>query len=134
MRGDAMPHAGQRDPLPRRRRNSCSCEHKEQTMISLYRSIMDSNFNSLRTLPVAQRFQIMLFLSVMWTNIFCLSAGAWIWFGEIVVFHVLAVAGFIITGLIFRRAEETANRLAYRTYRHYPLKDGTARYDDVWGG
>lgn len=103
-------------------------------MISLYRSIMDSNFNSLRTLPVARRFQIMLFLSVMWTNIFCLSAGAWIWFGEIVVFHVLAVAGFIITGLIFGRAEETANRLAYRTYRHYPLKDGTARYDDVWGG
>ena len=100
-------------------------------MISLYRSIMDSNVNPLRNLPPAQRFQLMLFLSVMWTNIFCLSAGAWIWYGELIVFHVLVVAGIAVTGLVFRRASKAAT---YRTYRHYPLKDGTARYDDVWGG
>ncbi len=100
-------------------------------MISLYRSIMDSNVNPLRNLPPAQRFQLMLFLSVMWTNIFCLSAGAWIWYGELIVFHVLVVAGIVVTGLVFRRAYKAAT---YRTYRHYPLKDGTARYDDVWGG
>ena len=97
-------------------------------MISLYRSIMDSNVNPLRNLPPAQRFQLMLFLSVMWTNIFCLSAGAWIWYGELIVFHVLVVAGIVVTGVVFRRASKAA------AYRHYPLKDGKARYDDVWGG
>ena len=100
-------------------------------MISLYRSIMDSNVNALRNLPPAQRFQLMLFLSIMWTNSFCLSAGAWIWYGELIVFHVLVVAGIVVTGLVFRRASKATG---YRTYRHYPLKDGTARYDDVWGG
>jgi len=44
---------------------------------------------------------------------------------------VLVVAGIVVTGVVFRRASKAA---AYRTYRHYPLKDGTARYDDVWGG
>lgn len=100
-------------------------------MISSYRSIMDSDVNPLRNLPAAQRFQSMLFLSIMWTNIFCVSAGAWLWYGEIVVFHVLAVGGIFFTDLVFRRASEVS---VYRTYRHYPLKDGTARYDDVWGG
>ena len=97
-------------------------------MISIYRSIMDCNVNPLRNLPAAQRFQVMLFLSVMWTNIFCLSAGAWIWYGELIVFHVLVVAGIVVTGVVFRRASKAA------AYRHYPLKDGKARYDDVWGG
>lgn len=100
-------------------------------MFAIYRAVMDSSVNPLRTLPAAQRFQLMLFLSVMWTNIFCLSAGAWIWYGELIVFHVLVAAGVIITGLVFQQAAMTS---AYRTYRHFPLKDGTARYDDVWGG
>jgi len=100
-------------------------------MRSAYLSIMDSNVNPLRNLPAAQRFQTMLFLSIMWTNIFCLSAGVWIWYGELVVFHVLVVCGIVVTDLVFRRASKVA---VYRTYRHYPLKDGTARYDDVWGG
>jgi hypothetical protein len=92
---------------------------------------MDSNVNPLRNLPAAQRFQTMMLLSVMWTNIFCVSAGAWIWYGELVVFHVLVVGGIVITDLVFRRASKAA---VYRSYRHYPLRDGTARYDDVWGG
>ena len=100
-------------------------------MISVYRSIMDSSVNPLRALPAAQRFQAMLFLSIMWTNIFCAGAGAWIWYGELVVFHVLTAAGIVVTSVIFGQASKSA---AYQTYRHYPLKDGTARYDDVWGG
>ena len=72
-------------------------------MISIYRSIMDSNVNPLRNLPAAQRFQTMLFLSIMWTNIFCVGAGAWIWFGELVVFHVLFVGGIVVTDLVFRQ-------------------------------
>lgn len=102
-------------------------------MISMYRAVMDSTVNPLRSLPPAQRFQLMLFLSIMWTNIFCLSAGAWIWYGELVVFHVLVLAGIVVTSLVFRRASQAAKH-SYATYRHYPLKDGTARYDDVWGG
>jgi uncharacterized RmlC-like cupin family protein len=78
---------------------------------------MDSNVNSLRELPPAQKFQTMLFLSVMWTNIFCLSAGAWFWYGELIVFHVLVVAGIVVTSLVFRQASKST---AYRTYRHYP--------------
>lgn len=100
-------------------------------MISVYRAVMDSGVNPLRTLPAAQRFQLMLFLSVMWTNIFCFGAGAWIWHGELIVLHVLVAAGVTITGLVFQQASRTS---AFRTYRHFPLKDGTARYDDVWGG
>ncbi|MDI1286726.1 MAG: hypothetical protein PSV46_20235 [Reyranella sp.] len=102
-------------------------------MISIYRAVMDSTVNPLRSLPPAQRFQLMLFLSIMWTNIFCLSAGAWIWYGELVVFHVLVLAGIVVTSLVFRRASQAAKH-RYATYRHHPLKDGTARYDDVWGG
>jgi hypothetical protein len=100
-------------------------------MISVYRAVMDSSVNALRTLPAGQRFQFMLFLSVMWTNIFCFGAGAWLWYGELIVLHVLVAAGGIMTGLVFQQASMTS---AYRTYRHFPLKDGTARYDDVWGG
>lgn len=92
---------------------------------------MDPGVNPLRRLPAAQRFQTMLFLGIMWTNVFCVGAGAWIWFGELVVFHVLLATGTVMTGAVFRNASLA---LAYRTYRHYPLRDGTARYDDVWRG
>lgn len=97
-------------------------------MRSLYRTIMDSEANPLKDLPAAQRFQIMLFLSVMWTVIFCTAAGAWMWSGELLLLHLLVAAGFTLTGLTFRAAKRTG------TYRDQPVADGTARYDDVWGG
>jgi hypothetical protein len=46
-------------------------------MLSVYHAIMDSNSNPLRALPPVQRFQTMLYLSIMWTTIFCAAAGAW---------------------------------------------------------
>lgn len=98
-------------------------------MLSLYRSVMDSNVNPLKKLPPAQRFQAMVMLSIMWTTIFCAGAGAWLWYGELIVLHVLVAFGFLATGLTFHRA-----RSSVATYRDHPLKDGTARYDDVWGG
>ncbi len=73
-------------------------------MFSLYRAVMDPSVNPLRNLPAAQRFQIMLYLSVMWTAIFCAAAGAWVWYGEIVLAHALVAAGFVVTGLSFRAA------------------------------
>ena len=93
-----------------------------------YRLLMDAGVNPLRHLPPAQRFQIMTYLSLVWTTIFCAAAGAWIWYGHLVIAHMLVASGFLITGWTFKQA----NRV--NTYRDYPLKDGTARYDDVWGG
>ena len=96
-------------------------------MIDWYRTIMDSNRNPLRNLPPAQRFQIMVILSLMWTAIFCAGAGAWMWYGELVVLHVLLALGTLITGLTFRAAGRV------KSYSDHPVRDGTARYDDVWG-
>ncbi len=73
-------------------------------MLKIYRSVMDSNFNPLRNLPPAQRFQVMLILSIMWTTIFCTGAGAWLWYGELIVFHVLVATGIAATGVTFARA------------------------------
>jgi hypothetical protein len=99
----------------------------EVTMLDWYRTISDSDRNPLKNLPPAQRFQMMTMLGLMWTAIFCAAAGAWIWFGEIVVAHLLLALGALITGLEFRAARQVA------TYRDYPNPDGTARYDDLWG-
>jgi hypothetical protein len=96
-------------------------------MNELYRSIMDSDQNPLKTLPPAQRFQVMVVLSLMWTSIFCTAASVWFWYGELIAVHVLLALGVAITGMTFRDSPKAA------TYRDHPKTDGTARYDDVWG-
>lgn len=98
-------------------------------MIELYRSVMDSDRNPLNVLPRAQQFQIMVVLSLMWTAIFCAAAGAWLWYEELVVGHMLFAVGVLITGMTFRGAPRARNAI----YRDHPKNDGTARYDDVWG-
>jgi len=96
-------------------------------MLSIYRTIMDSERNPLRLLPPQQRFQIMVVLSLMWTTIFSTMAGAWLWYGELVALHILFALGFALTGATFSTSTRTAS------YRDHPKSDGTARYDDVWG-
>ena len=64
-------------------------------MLSLYRAVMDSDYNPLRSLLPAQRFQVMVLLSVMWTTIFCAAAGAWFWYGELIAVHLLFAFGFL---------------------------------------
>ena len=54
-----------------------------------YALIMDADKNPLMILPPAQRFQIMVYLSLMWTTIFCAAFGIWIWYGQILSFHML---------------------------------------------
>lgn len=73
-------------------------------MLSLYRAVMDPSVNPLRNTPPAQRIQMMLYLSIMWTTIFCAAAGAWLWYGELIIAHVLIAFGFLVTGLMFRWA------------------------------
>ena len=98
-------------------------------MVGPYALVMNENANPLRVLPPAQRFQLMIGLSVMWTTIFCTAAGAWLWYGSLLAFHALMCLGMALTGLTFR----AASKAAPRTYRDYPMADGTARYDDAWG-
>ena len=93
----------------------------------LYRLVMDPDVNPLRDLFPAQRFQIMTYLGIMWSTIFCAAIGAWAWYGEIVIVHVLLAMGLLITGWTFHNATQLTS------YRDHPLPDGTARYDDVWG-
>ena len=69
-----------------------------------YAFIMDADKNPLFAVPPAQRFQTMVYLSVMWTAIFCASLGAWVWYGELLVAHVLFALGAVTTGLTFRAA------------------------------
>jgi hypothetical protein len=88
-------------------------------MLPLYRSVMDSEVNPLRATPPAQRFQIMVYLSVMWTAIFCASAGIWFWYGHILAVHLLVATGFLITGVTFHAADRTT-RIARRDGRRGP--------------
>lgn len=97
-------------------------------MISIYSEVMDSSVNSLKRLPAAQRFQIMVYLSIMWTTIFCVGTGAWLWYGQLIVAHIGIALGVAVTSWTFFAARRP------KTYRDYPENDGTARYDDVWGG
>jgi hypothetical protein len=75
-------------------------------MLQIYNNIMDSEHNPLSALPAAQRIQAMIILSIMWSTIFSLSTGAWVFYGELVVGHVLAVVGIGITALTFHDASK----------------------------
>ena len=73
-------------------------------MFQIYNNVMNSNKNPLSALPPAQRMQTMIILSVMWSTIFSLSTGAWLFYGELVVGHVLAIVGIGITAMTFHDA------------------------------
>ena len=96
-------------------------------MSEIYRLIMDPDKNPLSALRPAQRFQIMTYLGLMWTGIFCTAFGAWVWFGQLVTFHILVALGFVVTGFSFKSTQKMTG------HRDHPRKDGTARYDDLWG-
>jgi hypothetical protein len=104
-----------------------------------YRLVMDPAVNALRALPEAQRFQVMLFLATMWTILFTAAIGAWAWYGATLAAHALLVAGVMFTAWAFRQAGQVSvgrapvARVAAATYRDVPRRDGSARYDDVWG-
>ena len=74
-----------------------------------YALIMDADKNPLMILPLAQRFQIMVYLSLMWTTIFCAAFGIWIWYGPILAVHMLFL-GIAVTGMTFEIADRTRRR------------------------
>jgi hypothetical protein len=73
-----------------------------------YSLMMDADRNPLLRLPPAQRFQIMIYLAIMWTTIFCAAFGLWFWYGELIVAHTLVVFGFVLTSITFASAESSA--------------------------
>jgi hypothetical protein len=75
-----------------------------------YAVVMDESKNPLQGLPKAQRFQIMTFLSVMWSSLFCLAIGSYAYWGELVVGHVAVAAGVVLTGLTFRQGGKKRKR------------------------
>jgi len=89
---------------------------------------MDPRRNALWRLPKAPRFQIMVLLAFMWSVFFSAGIGTWAWFGELVVLHTLILLGTLVTGWTFHNA----GRLTHRD--RYQRSDGSARYDDIWGG
>mgnify|MGYP003641560257 CR=1 FL=1 len=91
--------------------------------------VMNPESNPLNGLPRVQRFQIMAILSIMWTTIFSTALGSWFYYGELVVGHLAVLLGIFITAGVFKSSQQPL-----KSYRDYPREDGTARYDDVWGG
>ena len=66
-------------------------------------TVMNSEKNPLLQLPKVVRFQLMVVLAFMWSCIFCISAGMFIWIPEFVFGHVLLLLiGIFGTGYIFR--------------------------------
>ena len=63
--------------------------------------IMDERVNPLSRLPVAQGLQAMLFLSLMWTTVFCAAFGSFLFWGELVLGHALVLTAIVITALTF---------------------------------
>ncbi len=70
--------------------------------MSIYSLVMDDDQNALRALPKPQRFQVMVFLSLMWSTVFCVAIGSWAYWGELVIGHLAVAVGVAITGLTFR--------------------------------
>ncbi|MBT8473130.1 MAG: hypothetical protein HKN14_14370 [Marinicaulis sp.] len=97
-------------------------------MTNAYDVVMDPNQNPLAELPKAQKFQLMSYLSLMWTTIFCVGFGFWAFYGQLVVLHILVALGAVYTGFTFRNSKRQSHRDKFKRD-----EDGTARYDDLWG-
>lgn len=78
-----------------------------RSLVSDYSLVMDANRNPLSRLPPAQRFQTMIYLAIMWTTIFCAAFGVWLWYGALIVAHVIIVVGFVLTSITFSHAQRT---------------------------
>lgn len=78
-------------------------------------TIVNSDRYALNGLPPQQRFQIMTVLGSMWTAIFCAATGAWLWYGEIVIAHMLVALGLVATSVTFRSTGKHGTAMALRS-------------------
>ena len=102
-------------------------------MRNAFAAVMDPSSNPLNKLQPSMKFQLMVYLSMMWTAIFCTGIGSWYFYGHLVVAHVLVAAGVIITGTVFASAKSISEGRPLVSYRDAIRADRTPRYDDVWG-
>ena len=74
----------------------------------LWTAIMDGNSNPLMRLPKTVRFQLMAVLALLWSVIFCVSAGLLVWLPGYVLVHIVLIAiGIFGTRWAFSSAEQT---------------------------
>jgi hypothetical protein len=77
-------------------------------MIATYwDAVMNSERNPLAKLPKIVRFQLMSVLALMWTTIFCASAGLFIWLPQFFIGHVVLLSlGIFGTSYVFRLRDQ----------------------------
>ena len=77
-------------------------------MIATYwDAVMNPERNPLAKLPKIVRFQLMSYLALMWSVIFCASAGLFVWLPHFFIGHaVLLLLGIFGTSFIFRLHDE----------------------------
>tara|TARA_Y100001968_G_C19245224_1_gene661522 strand:+ start:304 stop:546 length:243 start_codon:yes stop_codon:yes gene_type:complete len=73
---------------------------------------MKTERNRLRIFPPGQRFQLMIFSSVIWTTIFTASTTLYVWYGKLGAGHVLLALGIVITGSTFRLASGVTQKVS----------------------
>ncbi|MAH84924.1 MAG: hypothetical protein CBB68_11595 [Rhodospirillaceae bacterium TMED8] len=97
-----------------------------------YSIVMNSDNNALSKLPKIVRFQLMTYLAIMWSVIFCVWIGALTMIGPSIAAHSIILVGIFFTADVFRRSNN-GSASDHRSKFKDP-NDGCARYDDVWGG
>jgi hypothetical protein len=74
---------------------------------SAFDAVMNPYKNGLSTIPKVVRFQLMATLALLWSMIFCVSAGLLVWLpGYVAVHLVLLAIGIFATSWTFRRARK----------------------------
>ena len=96
-----------------------------------YNIIMDPEVNPLRALPKPVRFRLMAILALMWCSVFTVWTGWISLYGPSVIAHLVLLIGVFFTADIFQRAQRRTQH--HRDAMKNP-RDGTALYDDIWGG
>jgi hypothetical protein len=62
----------------------------------------------------------------MWTTIFCAAFGIWIWYGQILAFHML-ILGIAVWGMTFEISDRTRRRvMKIQSVRPIPKRIGVA--------
>ena len=75
-------------------------------LITAYNLVMNADNNPFWRLPKAQRFQVMMWLSMMWTAIFSIGIGTFSYFGHLVGLHAAVLIGLLLTSWMFARGDQ----------------------------
>lgn len=74
--------------------------------------VMDENRNPLRRFPLMTAHMLMQVLAWMWSAIFSVALGSYLFFGVSVMAHALIIAGLVVTLAVFQRAEQREPKTA----------------------